>query len=191
MKLSAIKALTDNELVDLIQRQTVNAEQLYSELMGRHQVALLHRCYSRLGNTADAEDVVQETLSRGYRYMNAFKGDSSFKTWLFSIADNQCYSLFAAKSRYELVDDVAAIIDQNGEYSLFQEEDAQVQVNAVRQAWNQLPEYARDVLMLRFDLELSLMGISQTLGISLSASKMRLYRAIELFEKQFSSNATV
>ena len=45
-----------------------------------------------------------------------------------------------------------------------------------------LPRCERDVLTLRFYLNLSLQEMSVYLGLGLSATKMRLYRALELFE---------
>ena len=189
MNLSEIQALTDDELIDLIQQQNRNAPRMFDELIDRHRPALFRRCLSRLSNIADAEDVVQEALSRSYRYLSAFRGESSFKTWLFTIADNQCNRFFVKRSRYELTDDVAVLIDQ--EEALYTPQEDSAQNDDVRKVLNGLPEYARDILMLRFDLELSLAGISQTLGISLSAAKMRLYRAIELFEQQFQSKVEI
>ena len=48
-----------------------------------------------------------------------------------------------------------------------------------------LPPRAREVLGLRFFGEASLDEIARTLGISLSAAKMRLYRALALFEANY------
>ncbi|SFF85960.1 RNA polymerase sigma factor [Neptunomonas qingdaonensis] len=189
MNLSEIQTLTDNELIDLIQQQDRNAPRLFDELIDRYRAVLFHRCLCRLSNVADAEDVVQEALSRSYRYLSAFRGESSFKTWLFTIADNQCNRFFAKRERYQLTDDMTVLIDQ--EEALYTPPEDSAQNEDVRKILNGLPEYARDILMLRFDLELSLAGISQTLGISLSAAKMRLYRAIELFEKQFVSSVEI
>lgn len=189
MNLSKMQTLTDNELIDLIQAQDRSASRMFDELIARYRSGLYRRCLSRLRNTADAEDVVQESVSRSYRYLSAFRGDSSFKTWLFTIADNQCNRFFVKRARYELADDLMVLIDH--EDVLYTPEYDSMENEYVRKTLSGLPEYARDILMLRFDLELSLAGISQTLGISLSAAKMRLYRAIELFEKQFESSIEV
>ena len=189
MTLFEIQALTDNELIDLIQQKDASESRIFDELINRHRAALFRRCLSRLQNIADAEDVVQESVSRSYRYLNAFRGESSFKTWLFTIADNQSNRFFVKRSRYELLDDMAISIEPEEE--LYTPPEENKENDDVRKILNTLPEYARDILMLRFDLELSLVGISQTLGISLSAAKMRLYRAIELFEKQFESNVEI
>lgn len=189
MNVFDIQKLTDNELVDLVQQQGESASRMFDELINRYRALLFRRCLSRLNNIADAEDMVQESVARSYRYLSAFRGESSFKTWLFTIADNQCNRFFVKRSRYELVGDMAMLIESE-EVLYIPQEDSR-ENDDVRKILNELPEYARDILMLRFDLELSLAGISRTLGISLSAAKMRLYRALDLFEKQFAANLDI
>jgi RNA polymerase sigma-70 factor (ECF subfamily) len=55
----------------------------------------------------DAEDIVQETYIRAYAKMNTFRGESSLKTWVFSIASNLARDLLRAKKRWpETVTDI-------------------------------------------------------------------------------------
>ncbi len=187
MELKQIKTLSDEQLVEIIQRKEDPNDVGFSELVSRHQMTLLKRCISTIGNRVDAEDIVQEVLMRAYRYLASFKGNALFKTWLISILDNQCKNYFAGRNfEYADTDDWVALADQHME-----EEDAFViaeqaePVEQVSQVLGSMPDFAKDVLMLRFHLELPIAVISHTLGISLSATKMRLYRALALFEQQF------
>jgi RNA polymerase sigma-70 factor, ECF subfamily len=55
----------------------------------------------------DAEDIVQETYLRAQAKINTFRGESSLKTWLFSIASNLAKDLLKAKRRWpETVTDI-------------------------------------------------------------------------------------
>lgn len=64
----------------------------------RPQIETLVRAHSseiwqlcgRLGDPEDADDLVQETFLRAHLSLPAFRGDSSARTWLFSIARRVC-----------------------------------------------------------------------------------------------------
>ena len=47
-------------------------------------------CYRMLGSFQDAQDGLQETLLRAWRYLASFEGRSSFRAWLYRIATNVC-----------------------------------------------------------------------------------------------------
>lgn len=65
-----------------------------------HRAELTGYCYRMLGSAADAEDAVQETITRAWRALERFEGRSSLRTWLYRIASNVCFDhLRAAKRR--------------------------------------------------------------------------------------------
>ena len=55
----------------------------------------------------DAEDIVQETYIKAHAKLNTFRGESSLKTWVFSIASNLARDLLRARKRWpESVTDI-------------------------------------------------------------------------------------
>jgi len=55
----------------------------------------------------DAEDIVQDTYLRALAKINTFRGESSLKTWIFSIASNLARDLLKSKKRWpETVTDI-------------------------------------------------------------------------------------
>ena len=63
----------------------------FGELVGRHQHRLVHFLRMMLSSGQDresAEDVAQETFMRAYRSLGQFRGQSTFKTWLYQIGTN-------------------------------------------------------------------------------------------------------
>ena len=60
----------------------------FDQLAARYRSRLLRLIQRIVHDSADAEDVLQDTLVRAYRAIHSFRGDSAFYTWLFRIAVN-------------------------------------------------------------------------------------------------------
>jgi RNA polymerase sigma-70 factor, ECF subfamily len=61
-------------------------KEAYAALVERHSGRLFRVAFRITGNEADAEDVVQEALLRGYRKLESFGSRSDFGTWIYRIA---------------------------------------------------------------------------------------------------------
>lgn len=170
----------DEELLSSIMAQSPGWRDPLAILLRRYRRSLLTRCFLYLRNRQDAEDAAQETELRVFCAIRKFRGDSSFRTWLFAIADRQCHDQARKRSRYLLSDHVRDLIEIHEDslrYLVENKADSQL----VSGVLERFPRRDRDILMLRFYLDFSLQDISEYLGIGLSATKMRLYRALELF----------
>ena len=181
-----LEQLTDEQIVARGRESARLYGAACNVLIGRHRQDLLRRCRARLGNQADAEEAAQETLLRVFRNLSGFRGDAAFRTWLFTIGDNQCSNVYQRRMRRIMSEHLQALMEIHEE--LGHEQPFELDADAsevVREVLSALPEQARDVLMLRFYRDLSLDDIAQTLGIGLSAAKMRLYRAMAQFEAGF------
>ena len=166
----------DALLIARIQAREAGWKDLFGQLVKRHQAALYGRCLGYLKNPDDAADAAQDALLRAYRAIDSFKRDAAFRTWLFAIADNQCHTLARKRSRHVLDDGIdARVTAHRGDEAPVEPADNCDEV--VHQALGQIAPIGRDVLHLRYFAELSIEEIAVTLGVGISAAKMRLYRA--------------
>jgi RNA polymerase sigma-70 factor (ECF subfamily) len=78
--------VNDAELVALAREGDHAA---FGELVDRHRGAVYRAALTVLRSPADAEDAAQDAFVLAYRRLASFRGDSSFRTWLLTIAWRQ------------------------------------------------------------------------------------------------------
>lgn len=70
----------------LVERALRGDDDAFGDLVDRHQGAVFRAGLAVLGSPAEAEDAAQESFLLAHRNLRAFRGASSFKTWLLAIA---------------------------------------------------------------------------------------------------------
>ena len=134
-----------------------------------------------LRNKTEAEDAAQEVFIKAYKSLSTFKSQSSFYTWLHSIAAHHCLDLLRKPSRKQ--ESLDALLEKEGPLSEKsidsgeQLESSLGNADLVNRLLSQLPEETRALLLLREVQGLSYLEISSVLNCSLEAVRARLYRA--------------
>src|SRR5215471_7937365 len=83
----------------------------FATTVERHRHELLVHCYRMLGSLQDAEDAVQETLLRAWRYRDSVKEGAPLRPWLYRVATNACLDAIARDERRALLAARAAADD--------------------------------------------------------------------------------
>ncbi|MFW2373700.1 MAG: RNA polymerase sigma factor [Gammaproteobacteria bacterium] len=169
----------DDALVLWISDKQPDASLAFSVLVARHRPWILRRCLFRLGNHHDAEDASQDIVMRVYANLHQFQGRSQFKTWLNVVIDNYCNSFALRNARYATTEHIEQLIERHEQQETADPYCVLAEQAVVRRVLASLPENARQVLSLRFYGEYSLEEMARILCLTLSATKARLYRALE------------
>jgi RNA polymerase sigma-70 factor (ECF subfamily) len=82
---SALARVGEPSDLDLIARWKAGDQRAATQLVERHAVAVA-RFVTSVGARADVDDVVQDTFARAFASLDSFRGESSLRTWLFTIA---------------------------------------------------------------------------------------------------------
>lgn len=129
-----------------------------------------------VGNSADAEDLVQEASLRAFRALDGYHGGDS-RTWLLVIVRNTCYSFLTRRRGATEV--VEFTEEQHSSDATTPESSALQNANAsdVRRAIEELPPEYRETLMLREMEELSYKEIADITGVAIGTVMSRLARA--------------
>jgi RNA polymerase sigma-70 factor (ECF subfamily) len=143
-------------------------------------------------NEADAEDVAQEAIVRGFRKLSSFRAESKFSTWLISITINEARTRLRRQAlvRMESLDQLdedkgisPALLRDWRELPSEAIERDEVR-NLIQQAVAQLPDVYRQVFLLRDVEELTASETAEALNISIPSVKVRLHRARMMLQKQ-------
>lgn len=74
-------------------------EAAFGALVERHRRELHVHCYRMLGSFHDAEDAVQESFLRAWRYRESLKPGAPLRPWLYRVATNSCLDAIARDPR--------------------------------------------------------------------------------------------
>jgi RNA polymerase sigma-70 factor (ECF subfamily) len=86
----------------LVERARLGDEAAFTELVEPLRQPLFAYVYRMVTLRQDAEDLLQEVLIRVLQSLPTFRGDASFKTWLFGIATHVCMDHLRAKRRWRV-----------------------------------------------------------------------------------------
>ncbi len=86
----------DRALVEAAARGDGDA---FGALVTRYQSRIVNLAQALTADAAEADDLAQEAFIRAYKAIGKFRGDSSFRTWLYRVAVNVINSHLAARAR--------------------------------------------------------------------------------------------
>jgi RNA polymerase sigma-70 factor (ECF subfamily) len=159
-----------------------------------HLDALYRTALRMTRNSQDAEDLVQETYLRAYRFFDHYQSGTNIRAWLFRILTNTFingYRRAAAEPKTTSLDDseefylyhqLAQPTNEGGE-SVEDEVLDKLAVEDVRRAIEQLPEVFRMAVLLADVEGFSYAEISEILDIPKGTVMSRLFRGRRLLQK--------
>ena len=160
----------------LIQRWKEGDERAATALVERHAAALA-RYVGSLGERDAADEVVQDTFVRAFASLEHFRGDSSLRTWLFTIARRLVVDRRRAFRRRREVGNLEDV-DAATEYTAL---DGLIASEAQRKVWGavgKLSPTQREVFLLRVNEGLSYKEIADVAGTTEGAARVHYHNAL-------------
>jgi len=152
----------------------------FGRLVAAYQTPVYNLAYRMLGSAAEAEDAAQEAFLRAYIHLNSYDPHRPFSTWLFSIASHYCIDQLRRRriTWLPLEDEFALPVrftsaNPGPEATAARRE----QQDQMQQLLDVLSPTDRAAITLHYWYDYSYQEIAQTLDLTVSAVKSRLYRA--------------
>ncbi len=197
MSISLIEKLFSNDLVyksdeELMREFQADQTLAFNELYSRYKSAL-YSYFSRLTSPSIAEELLQELFIKIIQKKNSFQFKSTFKTWIWTIANNTIIDFWRSKNHQiqkltiELDDQIDDQINES-HFLIDSPEDVllkKVKNKQLEDCINELPEEQKQIVFLHTYSELSHEEISQITDASIGAIKSALFRAKEKLTQCF------
>jgi len=147
------------------------------------------RYLSRLVGESEAEDLAQSVMVKVSEGLPSFRGDSNLSTWIYRIATNVGLDALRRKAARPQVENEVDLgeeeVPQGAQVPSAETAATREEMNAcIREFIERLPENYRMVITLSEIEGFTNEEITQILGISLDAVKIRLHRAREKLRRE-------
>jgi RNA polymerase sigma-70 factor (ECF subfamily) len=163
----------------------------FSSLYNEHSRAIYYLTLRYLGDPQKAEDATHDVFLKAFRKLDQFRGEASFRTWLYRIAINHCQNLKNAWQERHIYSSVDDSVWENAAART----DSPLRVletkelgQRIQKALDGLSDEYRLLLLLVADAELSYEQVAELVGQSADAVRGKLHRARKSFAVLFEAN---
>lgn len=175
---------SEDDLLDL-----ENKEMVIEKLMDQYGEELKRLIYTYTKSWSQADDIIQDVFLKIFMKLETFSGDSSIRTWVYSIAINQCKDY--KKSWYfrniqlaEKIFSFSGVNNSTPEAEIVEKSDRDTLMAHVLT----LPIKYREVILLYYYKDFSVEEISRMTELNISTVKTRLKRAREKLHVKMKGN---
>ena len=185
---AALREVSDEQIL----ADSLRNPALFTIILKRYEAAFLRRAEEILaGDRAEAEDVVQETFTKIYRYADKFEKveGASFKSWAYKILTNTALTGYQKRKKRlgrsaTLSPELEAVLSDKGADAAFADAELGDYVGSV---FERMSEPFRHVLERYFIDGRSQKEIADEEGISVGAVKTRMHRAKKEFRTVYAT----
>jgi RNA polymerase sigma-70 factor (ECF subfamily) len=164
----------------------------FAELYAEHSRAIYYLALRLLSDPQKAEDATHDVFIKAFRKMGQFRGESSWRTWLYRIAINHCRNLQQAwhdRHIFSNADDALWETAPAPSDSPLRVLETKELGQRIQKALDGLPEEYRLLLLLVADAEMSYEQVATLTEQSPDAVRGKLHRARKAFGALFQKTA--
>ncbi len=177
LETKSFKTMSDTEVIQL--HLSSHNTVYFSLLYKRYANKIYGKCISLLKDEALAQDATQEIFTKIYLNLSKFSERSKFSTWVYSITYNFCIDFLRRKKKEKKL--FSGEVDENKAEDIVEEvpdtELLEMEVSRLKVILEKIPVGDKAVLLMKYQDDMSIKEIAETLDKSESAIKMKIKRA--------------
>ena len=175
--------IPNKESLELLQQDMSSSDNVeFEDYFAKYGDLVFRRCYSLLGNYDEASDAAQLIWTKVYFALPGFRGDSSFKSWLYRIVYNQCISIMRRRYKHIPLDDDIDIDPSIAKESLSKQIQTKLDTEQLLEV---ISHEDRALIYMKYVDNFKFADIAGTLGIKEGACKMRVARIKQKLKDEY------
>ncbi|HEX9948699.1 MAG TPA: sigma-70 family RNA polymerase sigma factor, partial [Thermodesulfobacteriota bacterium] len=159
----------------LVERARAGDEEAFEDLVRRYEKPIYYLALRFVKEEQAAADLAQTAFLKAYEGLRGFRGQASFKTWLYRIAMNLCknYLRDQGKKKVESLGEMDPPSTANPLRELIEHESQAL----LARAWARLPEKQRMTVVLKVQEGMKYREIAEVMGCSVGTIKANFHHA--------------
>ena len=177
--------MNDDQL--LISKAQDGDSDAFRDLVEKYKKIVYYFAYDLTSHHEDAEDLSQEVFCRTYQYLESFRGECKFTSWLYKITANTFISQ-TRKRNFKLLQkreslEVSLKLKISTEKNPEEKTESTLLKRHIDDALQTLSDKERVVFTMKHFHELKIKEIAETLNLSAGTVKSLLFRAVRKMQK--------
>ncbi len=183
--------MTDRE-ISLIKSAQGGDTRAFGELVENYDSQVMNLALSVVGSSNDAMDIYQEIFIKVFKSLKGFRFRSEFKTWLYKVTMNTCFTYIKKRQRER--ERTGVSIDENPHVILNLPADGSTGADrpvmddeisqVLRGAVDELPPKQKAVVILRHYEDRKIREIAEIMSLGEGTVKSYLFRAVQTLKKK-------
>ncbi len=171
--------MDDDQIID---RCRNGDREAFSELVHKYSRPLTMLVLRMIRDPEEAKDISQQAFLKAYEGLNAFAGNSSFKTWLYSIAVNATRDVLRKKRHISECDSPDELNDPQA--SPYESLKLKREHMKLRCALEALPEKQRTTVQLRIYEGMDYKEIADLVGGSAGSARVNFFQGVQTLKRK-------
>ncbi|MFM1932736.1 MAG: hypothetical protein RL226_2039 [Bacteroidota bacterium] len=169
------RELSDEEIVRSIVERKQHDD--FGLLYDRYSEKVYHKCISFVKELSLAQDLTHDIFLKTFLNLSRFNHKSRFSTWLYSLTYNFCIDYVRKNSKVKYEDDEQLVNITDDQDDINEKELLRLRSERLLHVLDLLAPGDKAILLMKYQDDMSIRDIEETMELSESAVKMRIARA--------------
>jgi RNA polymerase sigma-70 factor, ECF subfamily len=171
----------------LTMEQNYHNRDIFVENYDTYADDIFRYCSFRVFDRERARDLMQETFTKTWEYMEKGKEIENMRAFLYKVAHNLCVNEVIRPKAYSL-DEMTEKVDFDPRDNMTRSPEDEAETSILMQKMQMLEPQEREILTMRYVNDLAVFEIAELLGMIPNSVSVKIHRAEESLRKLYKTN---